>query len=80
MYVVIFRASLRPLTDETDYNTTATELRDLALNHYGCLEFEALNETNREVALSYWPDLESIKRWRDDARHREAQTRGREQW
>ena len=54
MIVVIFRATVKQLDDE--YLQQAGKLRQLALDHYGCLEFTALCEGDKEIALSYWPD------------------------
>lgn len=78
MYVVIFRAVARQLDEE--YSRVAAQLRELALSRFGCLEFVALNEDGQEVALSYWPDLDSIRAWKADADHLLAQQLGRERW
>lgn len=78
MYVVIFRARIRQFDEE--YAQTATRLRELALNEFGCLEFQAVSEGEDEVALSYWPDLASIRAWKQQAGHQLAQRRGRERW
>ena len=40
-------------------------------------------ETAREevgITVSYWRDLESIKNWKQNVAHREAQRLGREKW
>lgn len=40
-------------------------------------------ETAREevgITVSYWADLESIKNWKQNVDHREAQRLGREKW
>ena len=58
----------------------AARMRQLALDEFGCLEFQALCEGEQEVALSYWPDLDSIRRWRAHTEHLLAQTLGRERW
>ena len=62
MIVVIFRATVKQLDDE--YLQQAGKLRQLALDHYGCLEFTALCEGDKEIALSYWPDEGSVLRWK----------------
>ena len=77
-FVVIFRATARDL--DIEYSTTAAYLRDRALNEFGCLEFEAVNEGGKEVALSYWSNLDDIKRWKALAEHLDAQAKGRSQW
>lgn len=78
MFVVIFRARTRTLDDE--YFRVASRMRELALSHFGCLEFQALTEGQDEVALSYWPDEESIRAWKSHSEHLLAQQLGRERW
>lgn len=78
MFVVIFRARIARL--DADYAAMAVRLRDLALQEYGCLEFYSVMEGEEEVALSYWPDLETIKSWKAQAEHLLAQSSGRAGW
>ena len=78
MFVVIFRARIRKLDDE--YAQAAARMRELALSEFGCLEFHAVAEGDEEVALSYWPDEESISCWRRHPEHLLAQQAGRERW
>lgn len=78
MYLVVFRAEVRHL--DADYAAMAAHLRDLALTEFGCLEFHALTEGDQEIALSYWPDLETVARWRKHTAHVLAQELGRERW
>lgn len=78
MYVVIFRAKARALDDE--YFKVAARMRELALGQFGCLEFQAVTEGQDEVALSYWPDEESIRAWKAHAEHIVAQQIGRDRW
>jgi heme-degrading monooxygenase HmoA len=78
MYVVIFRAEINQL--DAEYSATADRMRQLALSEFGCLEFHALTEGSEEIALSYWPDLDSMARWRAHPEHVQAQDRGRNEW
>ena len=78
MFVVIFRAKATNLNDE--YNKVAQRLRDLALTEFGCLEFHAVTEGECEIALSYWPDLETIQIWKRHSEHLIAQELGRKNW
>lgn len=72
-HVVIFRATPHAELD-ADYLPTALKLRDKALADYGCLEFiYATTPDGDEIALSFWPDAESIRRWKADAEHLVAQ-------
>ena len=78
MVMVIFRARIRKLDDE--YARVAARMRELAIAEFGCIEFHAVSEGAEEVALSYWPDEESIHRWRNHPEHLLAQQTGRERW
>ena len=78
MFVVIFRARVRKLDDE--YARVAARMRELAIAEFGCIEFHAVSEGVEEVALSYWPDEDSIRRWRNHPAHLLAQQTGRERW
>jgi len=78
MVMVIFRARIRKLDDE--YARVAARMRELAIAEFGCIEFHAVSEGAEEVALSYWPDEESIRRWRNHPEHLLAQQTGRERW
>ncbi|MDH5857245.1 antibiotic biosynthesis monooxygenase family protein [Lampropedia aestuarii] len=78
MYVVIFRAKVRILDEE--YSKVANRMRELALTEFGCLDFHAVTEGNQEVALSYWPNEESIRAWKLHSEHLLAQKTGQEKW
>jgi len=67
VFVVIFRARVRQFDEE--YSRVAARMRDLAMRRFGCLEFHAVTEGEHEVALSYWPDEESIRAWRNHPEH-----------
>ncbi|NVJ60655.1 MAG: antibiotic biosynthesis monooxygenase [Gammaproteobacteria bacterium] len=78
MYLVIFKAIVNSLDD--DYSTMAQQLRDLAINSYNCVEFNAVTEGSNEIALSYWHSLEDIKQWKQDKLHLKAQELGKAKW
>lgn len=63
-----------------EYGRTVTQMRELAVREYGCLDFVAVTAGNKEIAISYWQDEESIQRWKQDAAHRLAQDLGKEKW
>ena len=75
---MIFRATVREF--DAEYAATAARMRELALGEFGCLGFHAVTEGNEEIALSYWPDEDSIRRWRAHPEHALAQQAGRERW
>ena len=78
MFAVIFRAEIAQLDDQ--YLATANVLRDRAIKDYGCQEFNAWTEGNREIAISYWESLEQIANWKADPAHQRAQQEGRARW
>lgn len=78
MFAVIFHAEVAQL-DEA-YFATAKHMRELAISKYGCLDFVATTEGSREIAISYWPSLEHIQRWKQNAEHLQAQQQGRARW
>lgn len=78
MYVVIFTAKIAEM--DAEYFDLASKLRERAINDYGCTEFISASQGSQEIALSYWPDLESIKRWKADELHIKAQELGRSDW
>ena len=78
MYVVIFRAGVNKFDDA--YSAMAEQMRKLAINEYGCLEFTACTEGNNEIALSYWESESQIKDWRENPEHLAAQELGKNNW
>ncbi len=76
-YAVIF-TSLR--TDgDNDYNMTADRMVELAELQEGYLGIEsARNEIG--ITVSYWKDLEAIKKWKKQVDHTEAREKGRITW
>jgi len=78
MYAVIFKAEIKELDEE--YNSTAKNMRELAINKYGCTEFISTTEENIEIAISYWETQEQIKKWKNDEEHIKAQNLGKERW
>jgi len=79
MLAVIFRAEMVDHLDEK-YVLTAKQMRKLATEKYGCLGFESVYQDGKEIAISYWPDKDSIQRWRADPEHQLAQQAGRTHW
>ena len=78
MYAVIFRATIADFDQE--YESLAKKLREHAFQQYNCIDFIALTEGKEEIAISYWPDEEAIKDWKNDAEHIFAQSQGRAKW
>ena len=78
MYAVIFRATINKL-DEA-YSKTASRMRELALNEYGCSGFFSVTEGNQEISISYWKEQKSIIEWKKNAEHMAAQELGKSEW
>ena len=78
MYVVIFKATFAAVDEK--YSQLAKELRQRALEKFGCVRFESATEGNFEIALSYWNSLDDIKRWKLDLKHQQAQHQGQTLW
>jgi heme-degrading monooxygenase HmoA len=76
-YAVIF-TSTRTKVDE-GYAEMATKMVELAQQQDGFLGIEsARNELG--ITVSYWRDLESIKNWKSNLDHLDAQLKGRNKW
>jgi len=78
MFAVIFRA--KPGIQDEEYGKTVSRMRELAFDEYGCLDFIAVTEGDQEIAISYWENEESIKKWKSDSEHTIAQESGRSKW
>ena len=78
MYAVIFRAETNEI--DNSYLTTAARMRELAIQHYGCIELTSTTEGTQEITVSYWADLEDIKQWKENPEHKIAQELGRTKW
>ena len=73
-YAVIF-TSIRSTVDR-DYEKIALRMDELAKKQEGYLGIEsARNELG--ITVSYWKDLESIKKWKEQSEHAVAQEMGR---
>ena len=77
-YVVIFRAEVASF--DQAYFDSAAALRDLAIREYGCVGFHSCTQGQQEIAVSYWNSLDDVRRWKDNAQHRDAQGQGRANW
>ena len=76
-YAVIF-ISQRTEADN-GYGQMSERMLKLAAGQPGFLGVESARE-DVGITVSYWSDLDSIKQWKADAEHKEAQRLGREKW
>lgn len=80
MVVVVFRSRLGPQAG-TDYSEMAAEMLARAKTMPGFVEFKSFKaEDGERLSLVYWQDEETLRAWREDWRHREAQRIGRDRW
>ena len=76
-YAVIFTSLMAE--NDKGYNSMSDKMVALASEQDGFLGIEsARNELG--ITVSYWKDLESIKKWKKNTEHTEARNLGREQW
>jgi len=76
-YAVIF-TSFRTEGDN-GYNQMAEKMVELASTQPGFLGVESARE-DLGITVSYWSDLESIRQWKANVEHQEAQTLGHKKW
>jgi len=76
-YAVIF--SSLGNDDIEGYAETAARMVELAALQPGFLGVESARE-DLGITISYWSDLESIKKWKAHAEHLEAQKLGMDEW
>ncbi|RXR17258.1 antibiotic biosynthesis monooxygenase [Flavobacterium amnicola] len=76
-YAVIF-TSVRTEIEE-GYSEMADLMLTLAQQQEGFLVIESAR-SEVGITVSYWKDLESIRKWKQNLDHLVAQQKGREQW
>jgi heme-degrading monooxygenase HmoA len=76
-YVVIF-SSVRTEGDN-GYSAMAGKMEALAKGQGGFLGLESVRQ-ELGITVSYWRDLDSIRKWRENLVHTIAREQGRAQW
>ncbi len=76
-YAVIFTSISKLINEE--YSETARLMEELATQQTGFLGLEHARE-QIGITVSYWQDLESIKRWKNQSQHIIAQDKGKNEW
>jgi heme-degrading monooxygenase HmoA len=76
-YAVIFTSTLNE--ESEGYAEMADKIASLAKGQEGYLGIESVRN-DLGITVSYWKDLESIKKWKANAEHRSAQQKGRTVW
>lgn len=76
-YAVIFTSTQS--SDSQGYAEMAAKMAALAEKQSGYLGIESARE-GLGITVSYWRDLESIKQWKDNTAHLQAQAAGKSRW
>ncbi|MCH8550999.1 MAG: antibiotic biosynthesis monooxygenase [Natronospirillum sp.] len=76
-YAVIFTS--HRTQGDNGYGEMAERMVELASRQPGFLGIESARE-EVGITVSYWADLESIRAWKRNAEHLEAQSKGRKAW
>ena len=76
-YAVIFSSTLAD--DAAGYGAMADRMVALAREQEGFIDVESASRTSEGfgITVSYWRDLESIKKWKAQSEHAVAQKMGR---
>ncbi|WP_101758606.1 antibiotic biosynthesis monooxygenase [Oceanicoccus sp. KOV_DT_Chl] len=78
MFVVILKATVADL--DQDYMEALEQMKKLAFEEYGCLEFTAMMDGNKRMALSYWESEEQIRKWKENSEHLNTQKIAKQRW
>ncbi len=76
-YAVIFTSTLK-ITDEEYFETNELLIKELEKQD-GYLGHESARDSIG-ITVSYWKDMESIKSWRNNKFHKDAQAKGKSKW
>lgn len=77
-YAVIFTSALT--LQHAGYAEMAARMVELAAGQPGFLGIESARDDSLGITVSYWRDEASIRAWKAEMEHREAQRLGRERW
>ena len=80
MVVILFRSRLREDAGP-GYQDMAVEMLETARTMPGFIDYKRFTADDGErLTVVRWQDEETLRAWREHARHRVAQRMGREQW
>jgi heme-degrading monooxygenase HmoA len=77
-YAVIFTSEKTEI-DIEGYAKMASQMETLAVKQDGFLGLESARN-NVGITVSYWKDLDSIKKWKQNTDHLFAQEKGKKDW
>ncbi|OUS28609.1 antibiotic biosynthesis monooxygenase [Gammaproteobacteria bacterium 45_16_T64] len=78
MFAVILKATVGSLDQE--YAETLEQMKRLAFEEYGCLEFNAMMDGPKRMAISYWETEEQIVAWKKNTEHQKTQAKAKQKW
>jgi heme-degrading monooxygenase HmoA len=79
MIVVLFRSKL--VEEPEGYDEMAAEMESLARSMPGFIDVKSYRaEDGERLTIVWWENEETLRQWREHARHRVAQHAGRERW
>ena len=76
-YAVIFTSTRTEI--EEGYSEMASKMEDLARQQEGFLGVESAR-SDIGITVSYWENLESISKWKQNLDHSDAQKKGASKW
>ena len=76
-YAVIFTSTLKE--NHEGYSEMAEKMEHLAKQQPGYLGIDSARN-NIGITISYWESLESIKNWKQQSEHLQAQQKGQQHW
>ena len=80
MIVILFRSKLTAVAG-ADYDAMNAEMERRVRENPGFIDVKSFSAADGErLTVVWWRDEESLKEWRLQERHREAQQSGRAQW
>ncbi|KAI9298607.1 hypothetical protein K502DRAFT_215524 [Neoconidiobolus thromboides FSU 785] len=78
-YAVVF--SSKRTEGDNGYDAMSAKMGELAEKQDGYLGVEsARDESGFGITISYWENLDCIKKWKENAAHSVAQKLGKKQW
>ena len=79
MYAVIFTSHRKGSAD--GYDAMAQRMETLSREQPGFVSIESVRSVDgRGITVCCWETIESLREWKKNLEHREAQTMGREKW
>jgi len=78
-YAVIFSNQMGSYTD--GYGAMSDLMASMSADEPGCIGIESTRDASGfGITVSYWESEDTIKQWRENAKHRAAQLKGKMTW